>query len=521
VAATHTADPEVAAAAPAVEPAPRRSGTTRVVVAAAVALQVALAVWGLTRHSLWLDEAVSLGATAQLTRTWRETAGTMALYYLGLDGWTALFGTSVAAVRSLSVLAAAATVVAAAAAFRHLVDRRVAAVALVVLAASPGLTRYAQEARSYALVALVTALCWWVGARAVAATLADDQGAARRWWAGLTALAVVGVLSHGLFPLQLLGLAASLLVVPERRRLLRGLAPALGAAVATVVVLSRQGADRIADWIPPLRPSQLVDVGSELVGRPLPVALVVLGLAAVGTAVAVRRPAPTSLDRRPAPTSLDRWRALAPVCWALVPLVVLVLVSTRRPYLIPRYLLASTPGLALLVALGAVALVDRAGGLSPAARRVAPVAVGALLVGALVWGQLSVHDRTAYDWAGAADVVAADVQPGDALLVTSPPIRMPFEAAWLDVDAAADPEPLWGTRPLGEVHRFDAYGPFAEAVAALDAHDRVWVVHQTTVGLGDQPLDDLLALDAVEDRYRVATVDRFAGGVQVLRLDPR
>ena len=128
----------------------------RLLVPTVMTMVGALSTWGLTRHGLWLDEAISLGATNQLRETLSQTAGTMGLYYLLLDPWMAVVGTSVGSMRSLSVLFAAGAAGFAMVLIRRIVTRPEAWMAGLVLGASPGLVRYAQEARSYALVALFT-----------------------------------------------------------------------------------------------------------------------------------------------------------------------------------------------------------------------------------------------------------------------------------------------------------------------------------------------------------------------------
>lgn len=496
------------AGTPVEAPPSRGALPSRTVTLGAVALVVALGAWGIDRHALWLDEAVSLGATSQLGRALSGTYGTMAAYYVLLDGWTAVVGTSVVALRSLSVVTTAAVVVVAAALARRLLPRREGALAVLVLAASPALVRYGQEARSYALVTLVAVTAWWVLDQAVERHHRDAPAGA--WWTGLAGLSVLGVLSHGLYPLQVIAMAVALATHPDRARLLRAALPALLAAVTTAAALASAGADRIADWIPPLSAGQVADLGVELVAPAAVPRLVLLALAAVGVAW---------LLRSPAPDPLARWRAVVPVIWAVVPVLVLVAVSTRRPYLVPRYLLASTPALAMLVAVGAVAAVDTLG--RRARPALAAVTVGAVVVGALGWAQVAVHDRTGYDWRSAAERVAAEVEAGDAIAFTATPLRMPFEAAWRDVDPRAEPLPVGNTRPLGTVMRYDHPVRPETVPAALARADRLWVVHQTTVGEGDRPLEDLLADPAVRDRFAVVAVDRFAGGVQVLRLEAR
>src|SRR5918911_266527 len=94
--------------------------------------------------------------------------------------WIRVFGTSEIAVRSLSLVCAALAVIAAWWAGRVLFGARAGWMAAALAATTPYLTTYAQEARMYALVALLGILaCACLGrVLAVGATAAE-----RRPWA--------------------------------------------------------------------------------------------------------------------------------------------------------------------------------------------------------------------------------------------------------------------------------------------------------------------------------------------------
>ncbi|MCB0971021.1 MAG: glycosyltransferase family 39 protein, partial [Acidimicrobiales bacterium] len=184
-------------------PAPERAGAPRaplapLAVLGAVAVLSALALAGLGRRSLWLDEAISVGATEQLVRTWRDTGGTMAAYYALLTPWSWV---SVDRwwLRLLSLLLAAAALVVVHAVARRLVSARGAAAATLATAASWLVVRYAQEARAYALVLLVCSASWWALVRAVDAPTDDARA---HWWRRYAVLVVLAPLAHGLAVLQ-------------------------------------------------------------------------------------------------------------------------------------------------------------------------------------------------------------------------------------------------------------------------------------------------------------------------------
>lgn len=116
---------------------------------------------------LWLDEAQSVAIArlplAQLFDALRQD-GSPPLYYVLLHAWIEMFGTSATSVRALSAVAVAGAIVLAPVAARMWSagapsrGRAIAAVALVLAAVNPWLTRYATEARMYALVVLLVLL---------------------------------------------------------------------------------------------------------------------------------------------------------------------------------------------------------------------------------------------------------------------------------------------------------------------------------------------------------------------------
>lgn len=119
---------------------------------------------------LWLDEAQSVAiARLPLPELFAalEEDGSPPLYYLVLHVWTALFGTSATAVRTLSAVASVLTLPVAWHVARRLAGRRTAVALVVLLATSPFLIRYASETRMYALLVLLTVLGIGAGAAVV------------------------------------------------------------------------------------------------------------------------------------------------------------------------------------------------------------------------------------------------------------------------------------------------------------------------------------------------------------------
>lgn len=487
----------------------------------AVTLAIALTTWRLTTRSLWTDEAISIGAVNQLGETLRGTAGTMGLYYVVLDGWTAVVGTSTIAVRSLSVLFVTGCVLVVSALVRRTSSPSEGGAALLVLATLPGLARAGQEARSYGLTMLLAALMWLCLVRAIDAGAGTDarlSRPARLALIALAPLAAAGVLAHGLFVVQVLALVPVALVLPLRWRLLAWLGLPVGAAGVTAGALLVVGAGDVADWILPLSVDQgLAVLADVLAPHRIPI-VVLLALAFAG---AVR------LVARAGPDPTVRAKALVPVCWALVPATLLVIVSVVRPYLIGRYLLASVPAIAVLVGVGAVTVVEACattGGVTR--KRLAGALMVVVLASVLLIGRLTANQIASEDWRRAAAVVSADARATDGILFTPSSgampftVRTPFEAAWRDVGTPdRAPVPVAGPTPLGEVLRFYSM-PGSDVVAGgVRDHPRVWIVHKFRPGgVGDAALREMLAWPELRG-HRIAQRERASGGIQVLLLE--
>jgi mannosyltransferase len=159
------------------------------VVVALTALGAALRFATLGSQSFWLDELVTVSlldrglgdVLAEIPRT----EGTPFAYYVIAWVWGSLFGLGEVGIRSLSALAGTATIPVAYGAAAVLVSRRAGVVTAALVAVNPFLVWYSQEARSYALVALL-------GAGSVLAFGHAFRGGGR-WlaaWAALSALAI-------------------------------------------------------------------------------------------------------------------------------------------------------------------------------------------------------------------------------------------------------------------------------------------------------------------------------------------
>lgn len=176
--------------------------------------QATLLALGLDRHSLWLDEVMSLNAAAgsweAMGRFFRFLPEQHPLYYVLLRAWL-WFGDSEFAIRSLSAITALAATPALFVLARRLTDGRVARIAAALIATSPFLLYYGQEARMYPLLALLAILSSW-------AFLRWRESGTSRAAVGYVLLATLGMYTHFFFLFLLLAhLVAGIVAEPGRR----------------------------------------------------------------------------------------------------------------------------------------------------------------------------------------------------------------------------------------------------------------------------------------------------------------
>lgn len=261
----------------------------------------------LASRSLWLDETYSAWfAAVPLRELWTSVPlyeTHPPFYYTLLKGWTALFGSSEAAMRSLSVLASTLTVLLLAAGARLArlgpVAERVGLLAALFLALNANSILFAQQARPYALQALSGTLAVFCSSMLVlqlrrrtgtevATTGASDR--LRPWIAGLALSAGVTLWLHNTGVFAAFGIwtgmtVALLLATPGprgRQALAVGLA-GLGALLVwspfvPMLLKQSQAMSTLSYWIG-FKPRNITAAWSVISGSPhmhYPVAALVL-----------------------------------------------------------------------------------------------------------------------------------------------------------------------------------------------------------------------------------------------------
>jgi uncharacterized membrane protein len=198
-----------------------------------VAVGIFLRVYKLGSESLWFDEGytawmVSHSPPEIIHLIRADTAPP--LYYLLLHGWANWFGRSEAALRSLSAVISIITLFIAVDIARKFL-RNPAAIAIAVWATAISFLQiwYAQEARAYALMAML-------GAGAFDLCLYHLAGKHRRSILPLAILIAAGMYSHNMMGTYVVGLLLTWLILPSEQSTRRRLGD-IGITVALALVL--------------------------------------------------------------------------------------------------------------------------------------------------------------------------------------------------------------------------------------------------------------------------------------------
>ncbi|MDX5564468.1 glycosyltransferase family 39 protein [Streptomyces sp. ID05-04B] len=396
---------------------------------------LAVGLWGLDRGGMWRDEAVTFQvARRTVPQIWRLLHGVDAvhgLYYLVMHAVLAVRPGEVV-LRLPSVCAAAAAAGLVAALGVRLARPRVGLWAGLLYAVTPLAGHYAQEGRSYALVAagaagatllLVRALdggtgrMWWAPGGGTGRTRwaprvgvgrvrwAPGGGSGRMWWAYGGVVAATCLL-HELAVLVLCAHAITLALLRAPGAVWRRWTRAAGAAVAVLLPLALQSRrqSRQVGWLPVpdwesaerlLRGFTAGPEGAVFWGC---VTLMAVGLLA-GRSTAVTAPV------------------------MLAPPAVLMLFSQVMPLYHERYVLYALAGAPLLIAAGADLVVRRLAVLTGRSSRSRTVTAAGVLAVALVFVQLLPLHRYYRTLAHRPDNLAAvsalaagEVRPGDPVL---------------------------------------------------------------------------------------------------------
>jgi mannosyltransferase len=290
---------------------------------------IIMAAVGVVRASwpaLWADELATWGmATASWHELWKVVQhmdATIAPYYAFMHGWTYLVGTSDLALRVPSIAAMAGAAGLVASIGTRLGTPRHGLIAGLLFIAVPATSRYAQEARPYALTIFFAALATYL----LIACLERP-----RFWRFAAYAAVIMLLGATNIVALLLVAAHGLVFLVQRRSAFLGwlVATLVGLLPVAPLVYFGQGQRVQISWIPEASWDRLSQLPQNLTGTALSGgAIFALAL----LAFSARKP------------------AIAYTAWALTPLVLLFVAGQHIAIWLPRYLLFTLPAWVLLAA---------------------------------------------------------------------------------------------------------------------------------------------------------------------------
>jgi mannosyltransferase len=404
--------PEVAA-----DPAPRRSvrvRLSRLVPSLVPALLMALvSAWQLADPVLSWDEIatvdVATRTTSQIWRLSQTIDAAVTPYYFFMHAWTSVFGISEWALRAPAWLAMVATAGLVGEWGRRVLTPAAGLLGGLLFALVPNSSRYAQEARVYAIAGMLFVLATLLLYRAL------DRPRARTFALYGVCVALLGT-SHLVALVTLGGHALVVGLHWHRTRQLRTVLAWLTATACAAVALAPlalAGAGQMQaqiGWIygPPTFDDLLAAPG-KVVGS-VGVAWLLVGLALPATW-----------------RSSQRVAELAAL--AVLPVAVLAIAAwLGQPLWVPRYMLVAIPSLTLLAAIGVLGPATHGGeaGRSrsePGGSGRAGVARALLVLVALTWASLpdqrtlrEVDSHNGGNYREAARTVSEHRQPGDVLL---------------------------------------------------------------------------------------------------------
>ena len=515
----------------------------------ALGVAVLLLAAGLRFHelgaqSLWNDEGNSVVQAGRSLSAIAEHAARDIHppgYYWLLAGWKGLTGDSEFALRSLSALASVLSVAFALALGRRLYGDWAGLAAALLVALNTFSIYYAQEARMYALLALLGAAGMWTlaglvlmaskvkaaerkhtrslaSAAPISPSLNRRGGwgvrlSAGRWAVALGLINAAGLYAQYAYPLLIAAQGLLILVAlvqrrrerPVARRLLGLYAGSLALSGLLFLPLAPTAWAQVTSW-----PSTGEPVAFAEALRAISVWLA-YGPTALGAALAIPFVVLVfgllDADRR----ADGRWRTLVPVLWVIVPVVVFLAAGLYRPQNL-KFLIASQIGLALWLARGLWVLWNlrpvRGGGGSPVllrrVSRAAALGAFAWMAGVMVLNLPALYSDPALqraDYRAIAASIEARLRPGDAVILDAPNQNEVF--TYYYTGAA----PIYLLPPgLGG----DDAETRAAVEAILDSHARAW-----TVFWGEAERDPNRVVESTLDAGAFEAVEQWFGDVRL------
>ncbi|MFJ2032238.1 glycosyltransferase family 39 protein [Streptosporangium sp. NPDC087985] len=363
-----------------------------------------LCLWRIDSPSYWADEGVSVSIAsrplADLPTVLRHMDLVHGLYYVLLHFVASLAGTGEIAMRLPSAVATAAATAGLAALGRRTASPATGLFAGLIYALLPVVSRYAQEARQYALV---TALV--IGATyLLVVVIEDDRDRLRlRPWAAYTIMLTIAAWLH-LYALFILPAHAVMLLCRRPRGPWTHwtVSVTVACVLTAPLALAARTQFGLVSWIPRPSPATVRHLGWLVFGGNPAVILTIMALAVLGVCAPIR----------------PRLRTVA-LPWLVVPGGLMITVSlVIQPIFYPRYVLHCVAALALAGGAGMARIGIWAARRTPAGTHLIPAALLAVLAGLVGPAQVAVREPLSRpdNLRDLAHTLRDEARPGDAVL---------------------------------------------------------------------------------------------------------
>jgi mannosyltransferase len=375
-------------------------------VATLTALAATLRLLHLTSKSLWMDEGFSAFMAQTDISTFaasvRHGELNMVFYYALLRFWMHL-GNSEFFVRLLSVLFSTCTIPVVYAIGERLFSRRVGYLSALLLSVHPTAIAFAQEARSYALEVFLVSLSTLYLLRLFENHSRLDRGA-------YILTSVLAIYSHVLAAVIPFAQWPVLVLGTERPSYWRNVLVVLLISVlllSPIILFVWTQGNTVANWTPS---PGWHDLGAVFRFIALPRygwLYLLCWLVAIWAAL---HPNPAGSRRR--------LSYIFVLSWLLTPILIALLISLRKPILVPRFFSQYVPAAMLLGAAGIDAMGRRFGFV------IASLTIVASLAGVRSYYR---HSETKEDWRSAAQYVLSGSNPEDVVAVLPEYGRFTFD----------------------------------------------------------------------------------------------
>lgn len=435
-----------------------------------IGLALVLRLFHLGAWSFWEDEALTILLARQPVSNLVSIMATAdvhpPLYFLLVKAFM-LLGQTEFIIRLPSALASTGAVFVLYLIGRDLFDEKVGLTGALLLAISPLQLLYAQEARMYAQLLLLTCLSGWTFIRAM-------RGQSRRWWAFFVISAALACYTaYFIFPVFLAMGLYVLLIDRTRKNIWRfGLSMLLAAGLYLpwlAVLFSQTRSVMASFWLERPHPlTLLTTLSGFFIGVSLPAFWIAVSL---GVTLMIIFVILNNVRHALMTGSADSRALLWLILWIFVPLLGLYLISLVRPIFQLRAVITASAPLYLLIGWGLLR--------TPRPRLNQWLFLPTLLVMVLSLANFFFDPAYAKPaWREAAAYVQAHAQPGDIAIHTSDGSFLPFLAydpaidhIRLLEDPAADQA---DSRPQAIIAAVTA--PRQSVAAATQGRQRAWLI---------------------------------------------